>query len=77
MGKHIGTIKVLRTTGRGSDFYGTCDQRGKNMSEAFVFQSRRVFERDDGSTYEGPADGGAYGHKDCLIKIFGKPDVER
>lgn len=77
MGKHIDTIKVLRSTGQGSSVYGGCDQCGKHMSETFVMQSRRLFQREDGSIYEGPASGGAYGHRECLIKHFGQPNIER
>ena len=76
MGKPTGnTIRQLRSTGRGSDHYGMCDQCGKHMGECFVSQAKREFRRDDGTLYYSAMGGGAYGHKDCLEKYFG-PHIE-
>ena len=77
MGKHIDTVKVLRSTGRGSDYFGACECCKKPVSEAFVMERRRVFRRSDNSTYDSPVGGGLYGHKDCLIKAFGDANIER
>ena len=68
-------VRELRGTGRGSDYYGGCDQCGKNMSECFVSQAKREYRRDNGELYYAPIGGGAYGHKECLEKYFG-PHVE-
>ena len=77
MGKATGnTIRHLRSTGRGSDLYGNCDQCGKHMSECFVSQVRREYVRDDGGTYYAPVGGGAYGHKECLERCFGPHNIE-
>ena len=70
------TIRQLRSTGRGSDHYGGCDQCGKHMSECFVSQVKREYRRDDGTLYYGSVGGGAYGHRECLEKYFG-PHVEK
>ena len=77
MGKHIDTVKVLRATGRGSDYFGSCECCKKPVSEVFVMERRRVFRRSDNSTYDSPVGGGLYGHKDCLIKAFGAANIER
>lgn len=76
MGKYVGSVTTIRSTGRGSDLYGRCDQCGKHMAECVVWERRRVFQRDDGSRYSAPFSGGAYGHKDCLEKHFGKADID-
>lgn len=67
MGMATGNIiTTLRSTGRGSDYFGTCDQCGKHMSECFVRQHQREYRREDGTLYYSPLYGGAYGHKECL-----------
>ena len=76
MGEYIGLVKKIRSTGRGSDLYGNCDQCGKHMSECFVYETRRMFKRHSGEVYSSPSNGGAYGHKDCLEKHFGKANIE-
>lgn len=77
MGKHIDTIKVLRSTGIGSSFYGHCELCGKNVSEMFVMQQKMVWMRSDGVIYESPVGGGSYGHRECLVGKFGEPKIER
>jgi hypothetical protein len=74
MGTTTGRLfRTIRSTGRGSDYFGTCDQCGKHMSECHVSQVQREYRRDDGTTYTGPVTGGAYGHRECLVKHFGEP----
>lgn len=68
-------IRSLRSTHRGSDLFGGCDQCGKHMSECFVSQSKREYKREDGTVYYGPISGGAYGHKECLEKRFGPQEI--
>lgn len=74
------TVRQIRSTGRGSDYYGGCDQCGKHMSETFVSQVKREYVRDNGEIYLCSIGGGAYGHKECLEKQFGqhveKPNAE-
>lgn len=65
-------VRTIRTTGRGSEHYGACDQCGRNCSEHFVHQARRVYVREDGLRYLAPVSGGAYGHRECLIEVFGE-----
>lgn len=65
-------VATIRSTGRGSDHYGTCDQCGKSCSEHFVRDVRRVYVREDGTRYLSGGSGGAYGHKECLIRHFGQ-----
>jgi len=59
-------ITTLRSTGRGSDYFGICDQCGKHLSECFVLQHQREYRRPNGSLYYSPMYGGAYGHEACL-----------
>lgn len=40
MSKIIEQTREPRSTGRGSDVYGVCDQCGKRVSETFVMQTR-------------------------------------
>jgi len=75
MGKHHDSIKHLRNTGRGSDFYGVCDQCGKHVSETWVMQTKTLWKREDGTIYSSAEGGGAYGHRECLIRHFGEPNV--
>lgn len=65
------TVWTVRSTKRGSDYYGTCDQCGKVCAEHFVATARKVFVRDNGQHYL-CGGGGAYGHLDCLIRQFGE-----
>lgn len=72
MGQSTGeVIRTIRTTGRGSEHYGACDQCGRQCSEHFVSQGRRVYMREDGLRYLAAVSGGAYGHRECLIESFG------
>lgn len=64
------TVCTVRSTKRGSDHYGPCDQCGKACSEHFVATWRTVYIRDNGQHYL-CGGGGAYGHIDCLIRQFG------
>jgi hypothetical protein len=59
-------ITQIRSTGRGSDYYGKCEVCGKHMSECFFRVHHREYRREDGSLYYSPASAGAFGHKDCL-----------
>ena len=77
MGKYIDTIRVLRSTGMGSSFYGPCELCRKNVSEMFVMQLKMLLMRNDGVMYESPVGGGTYGHRECLIGKFGEPEIER
>ena len=69
-------IATIRSTGRGGDYFGTCDQCGKSCSEHFVRDVRRVYVRENGVRYLSGASGGTYGHKECLIDRIG-PAVDR
>lgn len=64
-------IKTIRRTGRGSDYLGNCECGGKHMSEAFVAQSRREYQRASGKVDSSPIGGGTYGHESCLEEKFG------
>lgn len=70
------TVRMIRSTGRGSDHFGGCDQCSRPMSECFVSQAHAEYKRTDGEIYYSPLGGGAYGHKDCLEKYFG-PHIEK
>lgn len=71
----IDHVKKLRTTGRGSDFYGVCEICKKNASEVFVMEKRRIFRTNQNKIQTSPIGGGMYGHKDCLISRFGNPNI--
>lgn len=63
-------VRTVRSTKRGSDFYGVCECCLKSCSEVFATTNRMVFVRDDGEYYL--SNGGAsYGHLECLIGRFG------
>ncbi len=68
-------VHTVRSTGRGSDHYGTCEVCGNECSEHFVATYRRVWmrERDGAKQYymDGGISGGTYGHMYCLIQRFG------
>lgn len=64
------TVWTVRSTNRGSDHYGPCEQCGKVCAEHFVATARKVFVSDNGQHYL-CGGGGAYGHLDCLIRQFG------
>lgn len=68
-GRYFGKI---RSTGRGSDHFGGCDQCGKHMSETFVSGLAREYKHENGDLYFSNIDGGDYGHKECLIEWFGE-----
>ena len=66
------TVYTVRSTKRGSDYYGACEFCGNECSEHFVATNRRVWVRDDGQHYlDSGISGGTYGHMDCLIGRFG------
>lgn len=69
-------VKTIRATGRGSDFFGNCDQCGKPCSDHHVLQTKRVYVRPDGLRYLSGGTGGAYGHRECLAEAFG-PAVDQ
>ena len=74
MGTATGNIVItLRGTGRGSDYFGNCDQCGKHMSECFVRQHQQEYRRADGTLYYSPLYGGAYGHQACLEALDDLP----
>lgn len=75
MSRIVDTIKNLRATGRGSDYYGLCEVCKKSVSETFVFEHRNLVRRDDGSTFSRQITGGTYGHRECLVKSFGQPNI--
>lgn len=62
-GEYLATI---RTTGRGSDYYGPCEVCGKTCSEHHVHTKRHVFVREDGLRYLNSVGAGMFGHKDCF-----------
>jgi len=64
-------IATIRGTGKGSEYWGTCDQCGKKMSEGFVRQYRRVWIRPDGTRILDHGHSGPFGHKECLERIWG------
>ena len=72
MGKFTGLITAtIHGTGRGSDYFGSCEVCGKPCSEVFAHQNHRVYEREDGLRYLSPLAGGTYGHNDCLRDKYG------
>ncbi|MHB1630694.1 MAG: hypothetical protein ACYCQL_00570 [Acidithiobacillus sp.] len=72
MGKPTGiTVYTVRSTHRGSDYYGGCELCGKECSEHFVATKRRVWVRSNGQHYLADTTGGTYGHLDCLTSQFG------
>ena len=61
--------KSIVATGRGSDYYGPCDQCGTRMSEAFKVVVQEKLTRTDGSFFWTAPHASAYGHKECLTRF--------
>lgn len=66
------TVHTVRSTHRGSDYYGNCELCRKACAEHFVATRRRVWVRSNGQRYLDHGGGGTYGHLDCLTSRFGK-----
>ena len=66
-------VWVVRSAGRGSDYYGQCEVCNKSCSEHFVAQKCGVDVRPNGhfliSRWIGM---GIYGHLECLSKHCGE-----
>lgn len=63
---HLPLHQVIMPTGRGSDYWGNCDQCGKYMSEAYKIHA--VYVHPDGRHLRPHAM--AYGHEQCLRRFF-------
>ena len=62
---------TVRTLEGGSAMYGECEICDCNCPVIYCAQKHQVWQRPDGSMYLNPVGGGAYGHTDCLISVFG------
>lgn len=72
MGKFTGEeVATIRATGRGSDYFGNCDECGKHASEVYVHQQHRVYVKEGGLRYLSPIGGGTHGHNGCLTARYG------
>lgn len=58
--------RLVRTTGRGTDYYGPCEKCGKSVSETFFAVNRIQITRPDGTTFIVEKGGGIYGHLTCV-----------
>jgi hypothetical protein len=64
-------VQTIRPTGRGSDWYGTCEVCKTHASSIEQLQRHRVWQKQTGEMYLSSVGAGAYGHAGCLIKAFG------
>ncbi len=62
-------IRITKTTGRGSDYYGLCELCGGHMSECFTSRLARERRREDGSLYPDLAGVHVFAHKTCIDKL--------
>lgn len=67
-------INVLRPANRSGDHFGPCEECGKPMVEAHVYEKVSVYRRDNGELYPSRG-GGIYGHAACFQK-YGPFDNE-
>lgn len=62
-------IRITKTTGRGSDYYGLCELCGGHMSECFTSRLARERRREDGSLYPDLAGVLVFAHEACIDKL--------
>lgn len=62
-------IRITKTTGRGSDYYGLCELCGGHMSECFTSRLACERRREDGSLYPDLAGVHVFAHKACIDKL--------
>lgn len=68
-------VKVIRATGRGSDYLGPCEICSTNMPEAYAARYGRERKRANGEVYIDKSGGSTYGHRECLLVLVNvKPD---
>ena len=66
-------VWFVYSTGRGSDYFGSCKVCNKSVSEHFVARQRGVWVRENGQhTITSYIGDGVYGHMECLNKSFGE-----
>jgi hypothetical protein len=58
-------VNTVRSTDKGSDYYGACEVCGKHMSEASVFTRFGVYLHSEGFSYLGAPTPGIYAHASC------------
>ncbi|WP_227525404.1 hypothetical protein, partial [Klebsiella pneumoniae] len=69
-------VKVIRTTGRSSDYLGPCEICSENMSESYAARYGRERLKENGVVYIDKSGGSTYGHKECLLAMVDvKPDT--
>ncbi|TXG77417.1 hypothetical protein E6Q11_02800 [Candidatus Dojkabacteria bacterium] len=63
---------TIYSTGRGSDYFGSCSICNKSCSEHFVAQQWGVWVRTNGQhTLTSHIGDSVYGHRECLNNNFG------
>lgn len=62
-------IRITKSTGRGSDYFGLCEICSKHMSECFRSSLKRERKRaTDGSLYLDDSQPVIYAHESCISK---------
>lgn len=70
MGTRTGKIvRITRSTGRGSDYYGLCEICGKHMSEVFASRLANEWLRNDGTVCYDHSRPALYAHKKCISEL--------
>lgn len=71
MGRFTGfVVNAMRSTGKGSDYFGRCECCRQHASETWGAQSALVYQREDGRLYMGGSVRAMYGHEQCLRERF-------
>jgi hypothetical protein len=60
------TVRTIRETMHGSDWYGSCEICNKPASTIYASKVQTAFLRPDGTTGLYQNSGSSYGHLDCL-----------
>lgn len=59
-------VRITKSTGRSSDYFGPCEICKKHMSEAFRSSLSREWKRDNGEIYYGNESPAIYAHEQCI-----------
>lgn len=62
-------VRITKSTGRSSDYFGPCEVCKKHMSEVFRSCLCREWRRDNGEIYYGKESPAIYAHEQCINKL--------
>jgi hypothetical protein len=62
-------VRITKSTGKSSDFFGSCEICKKHMSEVFRTRIAREWKRNNGEIYYGHESPVMYAHESCIVQI--------